>query len=61
LQSFSRGQLRFLFDERKAQALASLQLPVIERDPACEHTQQCRAMGKVYQDAQAATRKVCST
>jgi hypothetical protein len=50
LQSFPRGELRFLFDERNAQPVASLQLPVIERDLACEHTEQCRLTGTVAAD-----------
>ena len=50
LQSFRRGELRFLVDEPKAQALASLQLAVIERGSSCEHTKQGRLAGAVAAD-----------
>ena len=50
LQSVGRGQLRFLFDEPEAQALASLQLAVIERDLARKHPEQCRLAGAVAPD-----------
>src|SRR5205807_8080738 len=50
LQSFCRRELRFLFDEPKPQALASLQFAVIEPRLTCEHTKQGRLTGAVAAD-----------
>src|SRR5204862_6236848 len=49
-QSFCRGELRFLFDEPKPQALASLQFAVIEPRLTCEHAKQGRLTGAVAAD-----------
>ena len=50
LAEFLPGELGLLFDEPKAQALASLQLAVVERGLTGEHTKQCRLTGAVAAD-----------